>query len=92
MSGDVIHISEAEAARDFADLLARVRTGAEIVIESGTVPVAVLRAAPAPRRLINDCIAALSEDSTASIDEDFAEDVRAAVEAHRESLNPPAWD
>lgn len=30
-----IHISEEEAARDFPGLLARVRAGAEIVIESG---------------------------------------------------------
>lgn len=38
-----IHISEADAARDFAALLARVRAGAEVIIESGTAPVAVLR-------------------------------------------------
>ena len=31
-----IHISEADAARDFAGLMARVRAGAEIVIESDT--------------------------------------------------------
>jgi antitoxin (DNA-binding transcriptional repressor) of toxin-antitoxin stability system len=87
-----IHISEADAARDFAGLLARVRAGAEIVIESGTAPVAVLRA-PAPlRRSIEECIALLPEDSAATIDEDFARDVQEAVAAHREPLNPPAWD
>ena len=35
MAKDVIHISEAEAASDFAALMARVRAGAEIVIENG---------------------------------------------------------
>lgn len=44
MAGHVIHISEAEAASDFAGLLARVRTGAEVVIASGKLPVAVIHA------------------------------------------------
>lgn len=46
----VIHISEADAARDFAGLMARVRAGVEIVIENGTYPAAVLRVATPPRR------------------------------------------
>jgi antitoxin (DNA-binding transcriptional repressor) of toxin-antitoxin stability system len=87
-----IHISEAEAARDFASLLARVRAGAEIVIESDTHPVAVLHMPVPPRRSIEECIALLPEDSPATIDEDFARDVEEAVAAHREPLNPPAWD
>jgi len=37
------HISEFDAARDFAGLLARVRLGEEIVIESDSYPAAVLR-------------------------------------------------
>ena len=92
MAKDVIHISEAEAASDFAALMARVRAGAEIVIENGKRPVAVLHAAEPVRRTISECIALLPEDSTATIDPDFAKDVEAAVESHREPLNPPAWD
>ncbi len=92
MSMATIHISEAEAARDFVGLLARVRAGVEIVIESDTHPVAIIRT-PAPlRRSIEECIALLPEGSSATIDEDFARDVEAAVAAHREPLNPPAWD
>jgi antitoxin (DNA-binding transcriptional repressor) of toxin-antitoxin stability system len=87
----VIHISEAEAASDFARLLARVRAGAEVVIESGKLPV-VIHAPIPPRRSISECIALLAEDSTATIDADFARDVEAAVESHREPLEPPAWD
>lgn len=87
-----IHISEAEAARDFAGLLARVRAGAEIVIESGTQPVAVIHMPDPPRRSIEECIALLPEDSPAVIDEEFARDVEEAVAVHREPLNPPAWD
>jgi hypothetical protein len=44
------------------------------------------------RRTIEKCIALLPEDSPATIDEDFASDVAAAAAAHRESLNPQAWD
>jgi antitoxin (DNA-binding transcriptional repressor) of toxin-antitoxin stability system len=54
----IIHISEAEAAADFAGLLARVRAGAEIVIESDTHPVAVVRLVAEPRgRLLSESIA-----------------------------------
>jgi antitoxin (DNA-binding transcriptional repressor) of toxin-antitoxin stability system len=88
----VIHISESEAVRDFAGLLARVRAGAEVVIEDGALAVAVLRT-PAPvRRSLAECIALLPEDSTATIDEDFARDVEEAIAGHREPLNPPVWD
>ena len=92
MTKHVIHISDAEAASDFASLLAHVRAGAEVVIEHDARPVAVLHAAEPVRRTISECIALLPEDSTATIDPDFAKDVEAAVEKHREPLNPPAWD
>ena len=92
MADHVIHISEADAARDFAGLLARVRAGAEVVIESGKLPVAVIHSPVPPRRSISECIALLPEDSTATIDADFSKDVEAAVKSHREPLEPPAWD
>jgi antitoxin (DNA-binding transcriptional repressor) of toxin-antitoxin stability system len=87
-----IHISEAEAARDFAGLLARVRAGTEVVIEDPASPAVVLRTPAPSRRTIEECIALLPVDSPATIDEDFASDVAAAIAAHREPLNPPAWD
>ena len=88
----VVQISEADAVRDFAGLLARVRAGAEVVIEHGADPVAVVRTPAPPRRSIEDCIALLPESSPALIDDDFALDVQEAVAAHREPLNTPAWD
>jgi antitoxin (DNA-binding transcriptional repressor) of toxin-antitoxin stability system len=88
----VIHISEAEAVRDFAGLLARVRAGAEVIIEHGADAVAVVRTPTPPRRSIEECIASLPKNSTATVDEDFARDVEEAVAAHRESLDVPAWD
>jgi len=46
----------------------------------------------AVRRSISECIALLPENSTATIDPDFAKDVEMAIDSHREPLNPPAWD
>lgn len=92
MPKHVIHVSEAEAASDFASLLAQVRAGAEIVIEHDATPVAVLHPAEPVRRTISECIALLPENSAGTIDPDFAKDVEAAVASHREPLDPPAWD
>jgi antitoxin (DNA-binding transcriptional repressor) of toxin-antitoxin stability system len=95
MAKDVIHISEAEAATtDVATLLARVRAGAEVIIESGDRPVAVLRSAePHPGRLLSESIAlAEAHGSTVTLDGDFGRDLEQIINSHREPLNPPAWD
>ena len=92
MAKPVIHISEIEAASNFAALLARVRAGAEIVIEQNSQPVAVVHPAEPVRRTIAECLALLPEDSKATIDTDFASDVQAAVESHREALDSTAWE
>ena len=86
------HIPETELAGNLEVLMARVRAGEEIVIESNAGPIAVLGPSAPSGRTIQECIALLQEDSTGMIDEDFPADVAAAVAAHRESLNPPAWD
>ena len=49
MARRIIHVSDAEAANDFATLLERVREGAEVVIEHDAQPVAVVRAAESAR-------------------------------------------
>lgn len=94
MAEHVIHISETEAASDFGSILARVRAGAEVVIESdrGKFPVAVIHTPVPGRRTISECLALLPEHSTAVMDADFARDVEAAIESHREALEPPTWD
>jgi antitoxin (DNA-binding transcriptional repressor) of toxin-antitoxin stability system len=92
MADRVFHISESEAASDFASLLSRVRAGAEVIIERNKMPVAVLRAPMPTRRTLSECLALLPEASTATIDPDFAEDVEAAIESHREPLEPPEWE
>jgi len=90
-----IHISEAEAARDFYGVLARVREGAEVVIDSATDPVIVRSAVPA-RRTISECIAVAEqherETGVAAVpDPEFARDVEEIVR-NRKPWNPPAWD
>ncbi len=96
MAKDVIHISEAEAASDFARLMARVRAGAKVIIENGERPVAVLHAAEPERRSISECIAlakAHDEESGKApvLDPNFAEDVEEIL-SHRKPWNPPAWE
>jgi len=95
MAKNVVHISEKEAAAtDLATLLAHVRAGAEVVIESDSRPVAVLRSAePHPGRLLSESIAlAEAHGSIATLDGDFARDLEAIVNSHREPLNTPAWE
>jgi antitoxin (DNA-binding transcriptional repressor) of toxin-antitoxin stability system len=93
---DVIHISEAEAASDFASLMARVRAGAKVIIENGKRPVAVLHSAEPVRRSISECIALAKahEEETGKapiLDPDFAEDVEEIL-SHRKPWNPPVWE
>ena len=87
-----IHIPESEAADKFPALMASVRAGAEVVIESNSLAVAVLSAPSTPRRTIEECIALLPEHSSGIMDDEFATDIAAAIEAHREPLDPPAWN
>ncbi len=96
MAKHVIHVSEADAASDFKSLMARVRAGAEIVIEHDAQPVAILHPAEPVRRTISECIALakIHEDETGKapiLDSDFASDVEEII-SHRKPWNPPAWE
>jgi prevent-host-death family protein len=93
MAKNVIHISEAEAASDFASLIARVRAGTEVIIEKDARPVAVVSPAEPTVRLLSESLRLAGEHgSAATLDDGFGKDVEAAIESHREPLNPPAWD
>jgi antitoxin (DNA-binding transcriptional repressor) of toxin-antitoxin stability system len=92
----VIHISEAEAADDFAGLMARVRAGEEIVIESDSHPVAIIRAVAPPRRSISESIA-LAEARSKELgykpvmDAVFAADMEEIIR-NRKPRDTSAWD
>ncbi len=93
MAKDVIHISDTDAANDFASLLAKVRAGVEIVIEINKQPVAVLQAIVPKGRLLSESLAiARAQGSKATLPEGFAKAVEEGIASHREPLNPPAWE
>ena len=94
---ETIHISEDEAARYFAGLMARVRAGAEIVIENPCSPAVVLRVAEEPRSpLLSESIAIAEAGSKergykAVMDPDFAADMLEII-ANRKPRDTSAWD
>ena len=87
------HISEAEAARDFAGLLARVRAGAEVVIRNPASPDVVLRTViERPLRPLSESLRLAREHgSTATLDGSFERDLDAIIKSHPEPLESP-WD
>lgn len=97
VSMETIHISEAEAERDFSGLMARVRAGAEIVIEKEAAPAIVLRVAGEPRgRLLSESIALAEahakETGTEQVmDPEFAADLEAIIR-QRTPRDIRAWD
>jgi antitoxin (DNA-binding transcriptional repressor) of toxin-antitoxin stability system len=90
MTDHVINISEEEASSDFASVLARVRAGAEVVIESkaGRLPVAIIHSPVPLRRTISECIAPAKKHeeeagTSAVLDPEFAADVEEIVRNRR---------
>jgi hypothetical protein len=80
-----IHISETEAARDFAGIIAEVRSGAEIIIENGTLPLVILRSEFPVRRTVSECIELARKheqetDETPILDPDFADDAAQIID------------
>jgi antitoxin (DNA-binding transcriptional repressor) of toxin-antitoxin stability system len=93
-----VRITEAELARDIHAVLARVRDeGVEVIVEQDHRPVAVIKTPQSPARKISECIglAKAYEERlghTPVPDADFAGDVQAAVNGHREPLNQRSED
>lgn len=93
-----LRLTEAEFARDIHAVLARVREGGlEVIVEHDHRPVAVIKTLQGPGRKLSDCIALAKayEERLGYApvpDGDFGADVEAAIDAHREALNPPEWD
>jgi hypothetical protein len=92
-----IHISEAEAAGDFAGLMARARLGVEIVIEKEAAPAVVLRKATEPRgRLLSESIALAEAHAKElgyepTMDPEFAADLEEIIR-NRKPRATSAWD
>jgi antitoxin (DNA-binding transcriptional repressor) of toxin-antitoxin stability system len=97
MARTVIHISEEDAARDFADLMARVRAGAEVVIEGADAkPIAVIHLPVPVSRTISESIALARkhEEETGRspvLDPDFAADLEEIIN-NRKPRDASEWD
>ena len=92
-----VRITEAEFARDIHAVLAKVQEGLEVIVEQDHRPVAVIKTPQGPGRKISECIAlAKAHEEKLGYapvpDPDFAKDVQAAIDAHREPFSPPPWD
>jgi antitoxin (DNA-binding transcriptional repressor) of toxin-antitoxin stability system len=92
----VIHISEAEAARDFAGLMARVRAGAEVVIDDASPAVKLSLVGERRGRLLSESIA-LAEARSKELgyepvmDAEFAADMEEIIR-NRKPRDTSAWD
>ncbi len=91
----VIHISEAEAARDFAGLMAKVRAGAEVLIEDQSRTIAILRAPevnPSHRKLSEVIRRSESRASALTLDPGFADDVEEGIRNHQHERLIDPWE
>lgn len=88
----VIHISEADAARDFAGLLAQVRSGLDVVIDDASPAIKLSLVPERHGRLLSESIA-LAETSSeeAAMDADFASDMEDILR-NRKPRDTSAWD
>lgn len=93
MDPRVLRVSEAEVVKDIAAVLEKVRQGSEIVIEENHRPIAVIKPSKPAGRPISEVIAELkARGSQAVIDDDFARDIEAGIEAYRQPWTPPPWE
>ena len=98
MPKNVVHISDSEAASNFALVMTRVREGAEVIIERDAKPVAVVRPAEAARggRPISESIALAEAHAKElgyepTMDPDFAADLEEIIKS-RKPRNISAWE
>ena len=88
-----LHMTEAEVSGNFPDVLAKVRDGAEVVVEHDHQAVAVIRSAKPSGRPISECIAsARASGSRVTLDGGFAADVEEGIRSRQAEWNPPSWD
>ena len=91
----VIHISEAEAARDFAGLLARVRAGEEVCIDDASRTIAVIRSPEAnpPRRKLSEILQRAKERGSAvTLDDQFGRDLEEIIRSREHEVLGNRWE
>ena len=92
-----VHISESEAARDFAGLMTRVRAGEEVVIEEESRPIARITPTQGSYgRSLSECLQLAKERADESslsptVDTEFAADMEEIIR-NRKPADHSAWD
>ena len=91
----VIHISEAEAAKDLTAVIAKVRAGESVIIESGDDAFSVVpfRRMLNKPRLITEVLADLeARGSKALLPQGFADAVEDGIRAHEHERLTDPWE
>ena len=92
-----VHMSETEAARDFAALMTRVRSGDEIVIEAEARPIArITPTQESQERLLSECLRLAKAHANALgyspvMDAEYAADMEEIIRKRRPA-DHSAWD
>jgi antitoxin (DNA-binding transcriptional repressor) of toxin-antitoxin stability system len=93
MEPRVLHVSKTDVVRDIAAVLERVQRGGEVVVEQNHRPIAVIKPTKPAGRPISEVVAELrARGSNTVIDDDFARDIEAGIESHRQPWTPPSWE
>jgi antitoxin (DNA-binding transcriptional repressor) of toxin-antitoxin stability system len=93
MDMGTLRITEAELARHVRDVLAKVQTGVEVIVEQDHRSVAVIRMPLPQGRLLSESIAlAEARGTTAFPDDGFLKDVEEGIGERSQPWNPPTWE
>jgi antitoxin (DNA-binding transcriptional repressor) of toxin-antitoxin stability system len=89
-----VRITEAELARDVPAVLEKVEQGTEVIIEhEDHRPMAVIHSFRRSGRPITEILSeARQRNVTATLDDNFVEDLEDIIAVHQQRWQPPFWD
>lgn len=88
-----LHMTEAELVKNITTVLAKVREGAEIVVEQDHQTIAFIQPSQPSGRLLPDILReAKQRNSTITLDDGFGKDLEEIIASNQQSWNPPSWD
>ena len=88
---ETLHVTADDLRRDLEALLAKAREGAEVIVLQDDQPAVRLSSARVGRTF-EEMLALIPRDSDAVMDDSFAADILAGIEAHREPLDTSNWE
>ncbi len=88
----VIHVTEAEAARDLSELIEKVRAGGRVEIDSGTESFALVPAGPIKTWTVSEAIRrAEARGPGVTLDDQFGDDMEEIMRFNRLE-RPDPWE